>query len=90
MAPHSQFEDLLLWFRIIAMASGFTPQEIAYETAHYQDNKGPAITGGSILLIIVATVAVFLRLLARRIKKTAWGSDDVMIVVALVGLIFEA
>lgn len=67
------------------MAGGLTPQEIVYETVHFHDNKGPAIVGGSILLIVFATIAVVLRLVSRRIKRTAWGADDYTIVLSLVG-----
>lgn len=69
------------------MAGEIAPQEqeIVYETIHFRDNKGPAIVGGSILLIVFATIAVVLRLVARRIKRTAWGADDYTIVVSLVG-----
>ncbi|KAI4127061.1 MAG: hypothetical protein LQ347_004750 [Umbilicaria vellea] len=67
------------------MAGEIAPQEqeIVYETIHFRDNKGPAIVGGSILLIVFATIAVVLRLVARRIKRTAWGADDYTIVVSL-------
>lgn len=67
------------------MAGEITPQEIVYETIHFRDDKGPAIVGGSILLIVFATIAVVLRLVARRIKRTAWGADDYTIVLSLVG-----
>lgn len=68
------------------MIMALMPQEIVYETIHFRDDKSPAIVGGSILLIVVATIAVVLRLVARRIKRTAWGADDYTIVLSLVGL----
>ena len=75
------------------MALVFTPEEIAYETEHYQDNKSPAITAGSTVLIASATITVILRLLSRKIKtrearRTTLGTDDYMIVVSLVSTSF--
>lgn len=66
------------------MAAGITPEEIEYETAHFGDDKGPAIVGGGIALIVLATIAVVLRLVARKIKRTPWGPDDYTIVLSLV------
>ncbi|KAA6412448.1 MAG: hypothetical protein FRX48_03439 [Lasallia pustulata] len=65
------------------MAPGITPQELVYEGVHFRDDKGPAIVGGSVVLIVVATVAVVLRLVSRRTKRTAWGSDDYTVVLSL-------
>ena len=67
-----------------------SPEEIAYQQAHYQDDKTHAIVLGSILLITMASIAVIMRLLSRKIqmqkvKSVPWGADDGMIIVALVG-----
>lgn len=53
---------------------------------HAQDNpnRGPAILAGSIILIAAASIAVILRLGARRLKKLCWATDDYLAVVALV------
>ena len=72
------------------MASYIAPAELAYELAHYEDDRAPAIIGGSVALIAVASIAVVLRLLARKMKtrnskKLQWAMDDYMIVAALVG-----
>ena len=72
------------------MAAEVTPQESVYEAVHFRDDKGPAIVGGSVVLIVVATVAVVLRLVSRRMKRTAWGSDDYTIVLSLVRHDLEA
>lgn len=72
------------------MAPGITPQELVYEGVHFRDDKGPAIVGGSVVLIVVATVAVVLRLVSRRTKRTAWGSDDYTVVLSLVRHDLEA
>ena len=68
----------------MAPQATFTPQEIAYESSHYGMDKAPAMMAGSIVLIVLATVAVILRLVSRRVKKIAFAADDYMVVVALV------
>ncbi|KAL8894990.1 MAG: hypothetical protein Q9207_008344, partial [Kuettlingeria erythrocarpa] len=47
-------------------------------------NRGPALLGGSVTLIAAASIAVTLRLIARRIKKVTWAADDYLAAVALV------
>ena len=41
-----------------------TPEEIQYEEEHMSDNRTPSIIGGSILLILVATLTVILHLIS--------------------------
>ena len=41
------------------------------------------LLGGSIVLIAVASTAVTLRLVSRRMKRLSWEADDYLIVVAL-------
>ena len=70
------------------MATLLNPQEIKYEAAHLQDSKTQGIVAGSSILISVATVAVILRLWARKIRTSeyhglAWASDDYLVLVAL-------
>lgn len=38
----------------------------------------------SIVLIVAASIAVALRLVARRLKKLSWAADDYLAVVALI------
>ena len=66
------------------MASTFSPEEVAYERAHWNEDKGPAMIAGGIVLIGFATVAVILRLMARKMKRLPWMADDYFIVAALV------
>ena len=48
------------------------------------DNRGPEIVAAITVLTLIATIAVALRLLARRISNLKFGTDDWLIVVALV------
>lgn len=52
--------------------------------AHDNPNRGPALLGGSVTLIAAASIAVMLRLVARRIKRVSWAADDYLSAVALV------
>ncbi|KAL8652546.1 MAG: hypothetical protein Q9210_002615 [Variospora velana] len=48
------------------------------------DNRGPEITGSLAILIILATIAVVLRFVARHITQTSYGLDDWLMFFALV------
>lgn len=65
------------------MASAFSPEEVAREKAHWNDDKSPTVVAGSIILIVTATLAVTLRLISRKFRRLALGADDYMIVLAL-------
>jgi hypothetical protein len=65
------------------MASGFSPEEVAREKTHWNDDKSPTVVAGSIILIVTATLAVTLRLISRKFRRLALGADDYMIVLAL-------
>lgn len=65
------------------MSARISQQEIADETAHYHQNNSPAIIAGSIVLIVVATLAVVLRLVSRRMTRLQLAVDDYMIMLAL-------
>lgn len=47
-------------------------------------SRGPALMACSIVLIVAASIAVALRLVARRLKKLSWAADDYLAVVALI------
>ena len=51
--------------------------------AYYQ-SRTPGVYGGTITLIIVATIAVALRLTARKVSTANFWWDDWTLVVALV------
>ena len=61
-----------------------TPESLAHQKLHYYENRTPAVIGGSTLLISLASTAVFLRLLSRRIASAPWRADDYSIIVALI------
>ena len=54
-----------------------TPEQLA-------ENKGPHVITGCLTVAILATIAVVLRLLARRLQKSTIGADDYLILLALV------
>ena len=70
------------------MASLLSPQDIKYQVSHIQESKTLGIVVGSSILISLATIAVVLRLWARKIRNSehhgsvlAW--DDHFVVIAL-------
>lgn len=61
-----------------------SPAEIKYELAHIRDNRASNIVVSSVICISLATIAVMLRLLARRLSKAKILADDYMMIFALV------
>ena len=65
------------------MAQPMPPSHIS--DLHNQNaSRRPALLAGSIILIAAASIAVILRLVARRIKKVSFAADDYLAVLALV------
>lgn len=62
--------------------SGRTPA-YDYQLAHINEDKGPRTIAASGLLIAITTLAVVLRLLAQRIVKSSFTSDDYCAILAL-------
>ena len=54
-----------------------TPAELA-------ESKGPDIVAANLVVAILATIAVTLRLVARKTQKIGFKSDDILICLALV------
>ena len=52
--------------------------------AQLADNQGPGIIAANLTVVIIATIAVFVRLLVRRSQKAGLGPDDYVVVAALV------
>lgn len=52
----------------------------------YAENRAAEVYGGMIPLTIIATVAVVLRMIARRVAGTTYWWDDLTVVVALVSV----
>ena len=61
-----------------------SPEEIEYQLEHYNDSYVNEIHVSMSICLALATVAVILRVLARRMNKASLGKDDHMIFVALV------
>ncbi|KAL8659359.1 MAG: hypothetical protein Q9226_000479 [Calogaya cf. arnoldii] len=66
------------------MAAFLSPEEIVYQMANIDDNRGPEIVASTIVLAVLATLAVILRLACRRFTKIAISWDDYLIVIGLV------
>ena len=66
------------------MPSPLSPAEIKYEVAHIHDDRASNIVISSVICISLATIAVILRFLARRLSKAKILADDYMMVFALV------
>jgi hypothetical protein len=58
--------------------------ELQYQSLHRDDNKGSTLIVIAAVLTATATVAVILRLIARRTIKRPLNIDDFAIIVALV------
>ena len=48
------------------------------------DNRGPEVVAAITIMTVLATIAVIMRYMARRISNLKFGMDDWLIVVALV------
>lgn len=59
-----------------------SPQEIAYETAHINDNIGYQQVAAVSVFGIAALLAVVGRLVARRVSKAGFGWDDYLVLLA--------
>ena len=69
------------------MSSLLSPAEIKYELAHIHDNRASNIVISSVICISLATIAVILRLFARRLSKAKILADDYMMIFALVPIL---
>ncbi|KAL8995726.1 MAG: hypothetical protein Q9169_004584 [Polycauliona sp. 2 TL-2023] len=69
------------------MGTYLSPEEIAYQMANINDDRGQELLVSTIVLAVLATVAVILRFISRRVTKVAISWDDGLIVVGLVFLI---
>lgn len=52
--------------------------------AELTENQGPRITAAELTVTIIATVAVAMRFLSRRVQRAQYGLDDWLILAALV------
>ena len=58
--------------------------EVEYMYAHANDDRGPDVIAGTTATFTLATIAVILRLIARRISKSVLRADDWTILAAWV------
>lgn len=57
----------------VAAANGFTIEDVQYQVAHWNDNKGPLVIIVATILIVCASVAVILRLITiKAVIKMSW------------------
>ena len=66
------------------MAASMPPSQREYQLAHLNQGLSSNIVAVNIALPIVATIAVILRLTARRMKRADCKADDFVLVAALV------
>ncbi|KAI9681278.1 MAG: hypothetical protein M1817_002561 [Caeruleum heppii] len=59
-------------------------EALDYQLARQSESQAPMLYTYNAVLISLASVAVFLRLLSRRLVKLRWQSDDYAIIVALI------
>ena len=64
------------------------PAELAYQEAHIHDDRSAGLTVAYVIAFTVSTITVALRIVARRISKTALKADDFTIILALVRSFF--
>ena len=63
---------------------GFATQLCSTALPSLKDSRGPEVDAVVITIMVLATIAVSLRLIARRVSPNNYGMDDLLIVLALV------
>ena len=58
--------------------------EVEYELSHSREDRGKDILSSFVVCVCLATIAVILRLVARRVSKAALKADDYWILISLV------
>ena len=66
------------------MPAPIPPAELHYQLTHWQENISPDIIAVNVALVLIATIAVLLRLISRKIKVAPMQSDDYVVMLALV------
>lgn len=61
-----------------------TPEQIEYQLAHRHEDRSGAIIGAITAVTILATIAVLLRFMSRRVIRAKIMADDYFTVAALV------
>lgn len=63
-----------------------TPEQIEYQLAHRHEDRSGSIIGAITAVTVLATIAVFLRFMARRVIRAKIMADDYFTIAALVRL----
>lgn len=66
-----------------------TKEEIDYQLAHIDEDRSEALIVSHTICLVLAGVAIVLRLIARRMSKAAIKADDYMIIAAFVSYPFR-
>lgn len=64
-------------------------KEIEYQIAHIDDDRSGTLIASHIICLVLAGIAVCLRLICRRMSKAAIQADDYMIIVAFVSCLYR-
>lgn len=64
--------------------SAYTPEQIQWLQDHSSETRVPSIHISNGICVAVATIAVVLRFLARRLGRNGLGKDDICLFVAYV------
>ena len=70
--------------RTISIMLMLPPDEIAYEEAHINDNRGPILVGVTTILLVLGILAALGRFASRRMTKAALATDDWLVLFSLV------
>jgi hypothetical protein len=74
----------------LSAASGFAIEDVQYQPAHWNENRGPLVITVTTIRITCASVAAILRLITRKaIIKVSWQVDDCAVLVAMVRIFRE-
>ena len=85
-SPHCHLDQIVSCLHFNSSMASFAndQQDIAFQTAHINDDKAPETLGAQIACLTIAYIGVILRFLARRLARAQITSDDYATVLALV------
>jgi hypothetical protein len=66
--------------------SNISTADIAYQLAHYEENRSHIITVVTTVFFVFALISVALRFVTKRVKRLSHRVDDYLIAVALVSI----
>lgn len=67
--------------------SALSPADVQYQIQHISDDKSKQLIATGVVSLCVASVAIALRIVARRVNRfeTSLQADDYMIIIGFVG-----